>query len=719
MELPDEDTIRILITTDNHVGYNENDPITGDDSWKTFHEVMDIAKEYQVDMILQSGDLFHINKPTKKSMYQVMKSLRSTCMGNKPCELELLSDPASVFNSNDDFTTVNYEDPNFNISIPMFAISGNHDDATGDSLLCPMDLLHVSGLVNHFGKVLETDKIRLAPLLLQKGKTRLALYGLQSVREERLFRTFKEGGVTFETPTNNDDWFNIMCVHQNHTGHTNTAFLPEQFLPNFMDMIVWGHEHECVPNLVYNPARNFNVLQPGSSVATSLCDAEVKPKYVFILEINYTQDKKKPTLIPVPLLTVRIFKMKNITLKDISFLKPHDKDGITKFLMDEVEQIIDEANKESFDKLKQKLETDKLDNITEEKLNSMIPLPLIRLRVNYAAPTNESNSTNNMVNNISNEVLDFQVENPRRFSNRFVGRVANSNNIIQFYKKKKPIPTKSTFKNGKSNETPLATSLMDNEHHNNSGELQIEMLISDMLNRMQLSLLPEVGFNEAIKNFVDKDEKNALKTFIDRELDSELDLLVSNKQLLDEENPDNIKLLIKEVKKINSSRPNSATSKEITSTRKTQSDDIIVSSDDDEDYLKEPRIKSSTHTTKPTGINKNKNSKRSVSNRTEMSKDSIVISDEDSEEDRESNNIIISDDEFNEINGGHDYPKSKTMNYNKKLAITSKNSSQTSSMRKRGNISKGTTKKLANLESKTSKTPRTDILESFLARKRR
>ena len=63
MEYPDPDTIRILVTTDNHVGYNENDPITGDDSWKTFHEVMMLAKNNNVDMVLQSGDLFHVNKP--------------------------------------------------------------------------------------------------------------------------------------------------------------------------------------------------------------------------------------------------------------------------------------------------------------------------------------------------------------------------------------------------------------------------------------------------------------------------------------------------------------------------------------------------------------------------------------------------------------------------------------------------------------------------------
>jgi len=44
----DSDTIRILLATDNHVGYNERDPIRGDDSWKSFHEVLCIAKERDV-----------------------------------------------------------------------------------------------------------------------------------------------------------------------------------------------------------------------------------------------------------------------------------------------------------------------------------------------------------------------------------------------------------------------------------------------------------------------------------------------------------------------------------------------------------------------------------------------------------------------------------------------------------------------------------------------
>lgn len=42
------DTIRILVATDNHVGYEERDPIRKDDSWKTFDEILNLAKSQDV-----------------------------------------------------------------------------------------------------------------------------------------------------------------------------------------------------------------------------------------------------------------------------------------------------------------------------------------------------------------------------------------------------------------------------------------------------------------------------------------------------------------------------------------------------------------------------------------------------------------------------------------------------------------------------------------------
>jgi len=58
---------------------------------------MSLAKNEDVDMVLLAGDLFHDNKPSRKSMYEVMRSLRMNCYGEKPCELEMLGDPSECF----------------------------------------------------------------------------------------------------------------------------------------------------------------------------------------------------------------------------------------------------------------------------------------------------------------------------------------------------------------------------------------------------------------------------------------------------------------------------------------------------------------------------------------------------------------------------------------------------------------------------------------------
>lgn len=47
---------------DNHLGYNEKDPVRGNDSFAAFEEVMYLAKSQKCDLVLLSGDMFHDNK---------------------------------------------------------------------------------------------------------------------------------------------------------------------------------------------------------------------------------------------------------------------------------------------------------------------------------------------------------------------------------------------------------------------------------------------------------------------------------------------------------------------------------------------------------------------------------------------------------------------------------------------------------------------------------
>lgn len=412
------DTIRILVATDSHVGYNERDAERKDDSWKTFHEVMCLAKEHDVDMVLHAGDLFHENKPSRKSMYQVMRSLRMNCLGEKPCELEMLSDASENFGGI--FDHVNYEDEDINVAIPVFAIHGNHDDPSGDGSYSPLDLLQASGFVNYFGRTPEVDKIAVKPILLQKGGTKLALYGLSNVRDERLFHTWRDGHVKFFQPgTRKDEWFNLMSVHQNHHAHTPTSYLPENFLPDFMDLVVWGHEHECLIDPRYNPEMGFHVMQPGSSVATSLIPGEAVPKHVAILSVT----GKEFTCENIRLKTVRPFIMKEIVLAEEKEIKDKElwrltdnRAKITQYLNKVIEDLIEEARR---DWLELQVDHEEGDDIE-------VPLPLVRLRVEYTAP----------------QPGEFHCENPQRISNRFMHKVANVNDVVQFHRKKKVVNRK-------------------------------------------------------------------------------------------------------------------------------------------------------------------------------------------------------------------------------------------------------------------------------------
>lgn len=60
-----------------------------------------------------------------------------------------------------------------------------------------------------------TDGISVRPVLLQKGNTRLALYGLGNVKDQRMHFELRSNRMKMFMPADKDDWFNILLVHQN------------------------------------------------------------------------------------------------------------------------------------------------------------------------------------------------------------------------------------------------------------------------------------------------------------------------------------------------------------------------------------------------------------------------------------------------------------------------------------------------------------------------
>jgi double-strand break repair protein MRE11 len=358
-----------------------------------------------------------------------------------------------------------------------------------------LDILQASGLLNYYGRTPESDRINVKPVCLQKGKTKLALYGLSNVRDERLHRTFRDGNVKFFRPQlQTGDWFNLMSVHQNHHAYTETGYLPESFLPHFLDLVIWGHEHECKIDPVTNADTGFKVMQPGSSVATSLVASEAVAKHIAIVSITGTDFEVEN----IRLKTVRPFVWRDIVLKDFPEMqelahKNENRVQISQFLEGIVNELIEEA-KENWRETQQESGTDAEDD--EEP-----PLPLVRLRVENTPP----------------EGGKFEIDNPQRFSSRFVDKVANTTDVIQYHRKR----TVVRMVKGKP-EMP-EPSVMEQM---SLDSIKVDKLVKEFLTAQSLTILPQNSFSDAVGQFVDKDDRHAMEEFLTYSLEQQVDSLL-------------------------------------------------------------------------------------------------------------------------------------------------------------------------------------------------
>lgn len=316
----------------------------------------------------------------------------------------------------------------------LHTLDGNHDDPTrdgGEQYLAALDLLAVNHLVNYFGKHDEVDKINVSPVLIRKGDTKVALYGMGSMRDERLNRMWQGKKVKFlkvnsdkvndiddEDEEDNDDeeeqeWFNIFALHQNRDyGRGSKNCVHESMIPEWMDLVVWGHEHECLIDPSESSVGTFRISQPGSSVATSLSEGESMRKQVGILDIRGSQFR----MIPVPLMNVRAFTMGNICLKDM-LEDPEDahiEERVSKLLTDETKKLIAEAREDH-----RILEEDVKVSLNGDDLNKQMKYRvekpervLVRLRVEHSG---------------------FSTLHNQRFGSQFVNEVVSCWSHFSYY----------------------------------------------------------------------------------------------------------------------------------------------------------------------------------------------------------------------------------------------------------------------------------------------
>ncbi|XP_077154552.1 double-strand break repair protein MRE11 isoform X1 [Ranitomeya variabilis] len=549
----DEDTFKILVATDIHLGYMEKDAVRANDSFVTFDEILRFAQDNAVDFVLLGGDLFHDNKPSRKTLHTCMELLRKYCMGDRPVQFEVISDQSVNF-SYSKFPWVNYQDDNLNISIPTFSVHGNHDDPTGADGLCALDLLSCAGLVNHFGRSTSVEKIDISPVLLQKGRTKIAMYGLGSIPDERLYRMFVNKQVTMLRPREEESsWFNLFVIHQNRSKHGATNYIPEQFLDDFLDLVIWGHEHECKIAPVRNEQQLFYVSQPGSSVATSLSPGEAVKKHVGLLRIKH----KKMNMQKIPLQSVRQFFIEDVVLSDFPDLFNPDNPKVTQdienFCIEKIEAMLEMAERERLG-------------------NPRIPeKPLIRLRVDYTG--------------------GFEPFNTLRFSQKFVDKAANPKDIIHFFRHKEQKDKKDTV--------TINFGKLDSKSSSEAATLRVEDLVKQYFQtaekNVQLSLLTERGMGEAVQEFVDKEEKDAIEELVKFQLEKTQRFLKERNIDAEEEKIDEEVRKFRETRRENTNEEDEEVREAINRARahRSQVEDIDMSDDDGEKRTSGPAFNDS------------------------------------------------------------------------------------------------------------------------------
>ncbi|GIY41534.1 hypothetical protein CDAR_553441 [Caerostris darwini] len=245
------------------------------------------------------------------------------------------------------------------------------------------------------------------------------------------------------------------------------------FLDNFfLDLVVWGHEHECRIDSEWNDKQAFFVTQPGSSVATSFCAMGKR----FLNMLAYCRSDKKFQL-KFLFKLYDSFYIKDVDLDETSLNlnEPDSCDKVITYCNELVDQLLERAEEEHTGHPKQPKQ------------------PLIRLRV-FCPP-------------------DFETFSVQRFGQAYVSKVANIKDILHFSRKKSE-KVKPTEIDAEKLKTILKQEGFDKQ--------RVEDLVKKYFeatdDNKRLLVLSEVGVSRAVQEYVDKDVKEAISALVDHQI---------------------------------------------------------------------------------------------------------------------------------------------------------------------------------------------------------
>ena len=279
-------------------------------------------------------------------------------------------------------------------------------------------------------------------------------------------------------------------------------------IPEWIDFVCWGHEHECDIELTESVVGTFRISQPGSSVATSLVEGESVRKKVAVLDVREGQFR----LTSIPLTQVRSFVVSTVKLAEEPSLDPDDPKvdaKVSKLLEERVRVLIHDAREKRRELLVDaQTGGNGLAKYCQENHNEDMPLKhtlhkedevLVRLKVDHTG---------------------FAAVNNQRFGAKFVGEIANPTDILLFHRKK--AEGSGTRTKSIKEIAPIEPSEIE--------EMNIEELIVEQFesNTNKLELFDDKKISQALDSYVGKQEARAINEALDKLLGKQQDRLIKN-----------------------------------------------------------------------------------------------------------------------------------------------------------------------------------------------
>lgn len=450
-------SIKFAIVTDTHLGYEETDSILQNDSFDAFEEALDIAEEEKVDFILHAGDMYNAAAPSPSTIVKTNQIL--------------LKHSYTIPNDSSQINPYRCTDANgeVNVKLPIFVISGNHDQPSGANLTSPCEIPESCQLIYYFEKFIDTPKFNLKPVMIERGNITVAIYGLTYINNDHFISLLKNTIdlsnnpiLEFDNPPAEDSdsrRYNILLVHQDRPARGNKNLEAPHLLSKicpWMDLIVWGHEHDNKTTI--EKSFGLNIIQPGSTIITQFKKYEEPKRGIDIIELFEDEDDIR--FRNIELKTSRSYIFDELDLTKIKNFNIFDTKAKESKIRDKIEELIDQ-------------------NANQDKL------PLIRLSI--------ISSPSVIFNDVPYKQICFE----------FSDRVANPNSIINISKRKDSSSSSS------SNDVSAARKeSLSKEPDFNSSPSSVEESLSQSFSQSPLEILLVDTLNKSLTGFVSGDGKS-------------------------------------------------------------------------------------------------------------------------------------------------------------------------------------------------------------------